>query len=98
MTYSVGQKLIGTGTCDNGLNFEVVQVEPVVKVKCLSVNKFWAGMRLEPFPKPSPYHQKMWTPGEVYELRKTGDGDLVAEDCQMPWHVFRANGEVVHYR
>ncbi|TXH11412.1 MAG: hypothetical protein E6R04_02180 [Spirochaetes bacterium] len=98
MLYRVGQKLTGTGMNDHGLNFEVVQVEPVVKVKCLSINEFWATRPLKPFPAPSLNHEKMWTPGEVYELRQAGDGDLVAADCQMPWHVFRPSGEVMYYR
>jgi hypothetical protein len=100
--FTVGQKLVGTGTNDRGLDFEVVQVTPVVKVKCLSVNDFWRSRRLEPFPAPSPHVQQMWQVGQEYDLRFVHAGSeygiYAAVDFRMPWHSFLTNGQVMYYR
>jgi hypothetical protein len=105
--FTVGQKLIGTGMNDAGLDFEVMEVEPVVKVKCLSINEFWRNIPLKPFPAPSPHVERMWTPGMVYELREVsskfdlearGYACYVSVDFRMPWHCFLTNGQVMYYR
>lgn len=97
--FTIGQKLEG-----DGLAFEVVQVEPVVRVKCLEVSKFWRSIRLDVMPNNTSVRQETWEVGKEYELRASnfsstaGCNTFVAVNHLLPWHVFFTKGFVEHYR
>lgn len=96
--FTIGQKLEG-----DGLAFEVIQVEPVVRVKCLTVSKFWQNVHCVAMPNNPSVMQETWVAGKEYELREATVvpekiKNYVAASHLLPWHIFYTNGLVQHYR
>lgn len=87
----------------DGLKFQVVQIEPVTRVKCLVVSKFWQNVHRVAMPNNPSVMQETWVVGKEYELR---EATVAPEKCKsyvaashlLPWHIFYTNGLVLHYR
>lgn len=96
--FTIGQKLEG-----DGLAFEVTQVEPVARIKCLKVSSFWQSIHLVKMPNNPTVMQQTWKVGKEYDLRETtpcsvNGRNYVAVSHLVPWHVFFTNGTITYYR